>query len=174
MEKGVRDTYRNNKAKNRCSRLDFARLAEQEEKRAAGTYLLCPFLLVLFVLLEKSGNFLPVLLSLLRCTELDSCGYRRKSKINEVPQRGSGVITATERVGGWSWGVRTLISSQEWFQLGINLQRQPSLPGLQASSVQEPVVSCWSLGSTAQLVTHRTDSTQAPYPISKFKKKKSC
>lgn len=42
----------------------------------AGTYLLCPFLLVLFVLLEKSGNFLPVLLSLLSCTELDRCGYR--------------------------------------------------------------------------------------------------
>lgn len=56
--------------------MDFARLAGQEEKRVAGTYLLCPFLLVLFMLLEKSGNFLPVLLSLLRCTELDSCGYR--------------------------------------------------------------------------------------------------
>lgn len=102
MEKEVRDIYLNNKAKRQSSLLDFARLAEQEERRAAGTYLLCPFLLVLFVLLEKSGNFLPVLFSLLRCTELDSCGYRWKSKINEVPLSGSAVITATERVGGWS------------------------------------------------------------------------
>lgn len=59
--------------------LGFARLAAQE-KRAVGTYLLCPFLLVFFVLLENSGNILPVLLSLLRCTELDSCGYRCGSK----------------------------------------------------------------------------------------------
>lgn len=68
--------YHNKKTESWSSLLDFAELAEQEEKRGVGTYLLCPFLLVLFVLLEDSGEILLVLLSLLRCTEPDSCGYR--------------------------------------------------------------------------------------------------
>lgn len=66
----------NNTTESWSSLLDFAKVAEQEEKRGVGTYLLCPFLLVLFVLLEDSGELLLVLLSLLSCTELDGCGYR--------------------------------------------------------------------------------------------------
>lgn len=51
------------------------KLVEQEEKKQLGTYLLRPFLLVLFMLLEDSGDSLLVLLSLLRCTYMVSCGY---------------------------------------------------------------------------------------------------
>lgn len=66
----------NNTTESWSSLSDFAKLAEQEEKRGVGTYLLCPFLLVLFVLLEDPGEILLVLLSLLWCTELDGCGCR--------------------------------------------------------------------------------------------------
>lgn len=56
------------------------KLVEQEEKKGVGTYLLSPFLLVLFMLLEDSGDSLLVLLSLLRCTYMVGCGYRRGRK----------------------------------------------------------------------------------------------
>ena len=99
------------------------RLVEQEEKKGVGTYLLCPFLLVLFMLLEDSGDSLLVLLSLLRCTYMVSCGYRGGKKKSQsggwvqAQWRGHGRLelqrgeSGLPIKNGFSWGINSRGSS---------------------------------------------------------------
>lgn len=88
------------------------------------TYLFCPFLPVLFVLLENSGYLLMALLSFLGCTELDSCGYRRGStKFTQSRGEARAWRRGCGRPG--SRGEKSSLHLKNGFSQEINLRQQP-------------------------------------------------